>query len=119
MKATKNTIIHVARVFGMVLLGLVVVLTLAPPRFRPYTAVPHILEHGSIFLLVGLAFAMGYPERVLRVTISLVLFCAILEVAQVFVPGRHARLSDFLVDAAAACVGTVVGRLLARAIRLA
>jgi VanZ family protein len=34
-----------------------------------------------------------------------VVFSGSVEIMQLFVPGRHARLSDFAIDATAACVG--------------
>jgi len=37
-----------------------------------------------------------------------VVLIGILELLQLFVPGRHARLEDFLVDALAVCVGLAV-----------
>jgi VanZ family protein len=36
----------------------------------------------------------------------------VLELLQLLVPGRHARLEDFIVDAIAACVGFVIAALL-------
>jgi VanZ family protein len=35
------------------------------------------------------------------------MFAGFVEIAQLFVPGRHARLSDFIVDALAMCVGAL------------
>jgi VanZ family protein len=46
-----------------------------------------------------------------------VLFCAGIELAQLIVPGRHARLSDFFVDAIAICVGIFAGSTLIRMTR--
>jgi len=37
--------------------------------------------------------------------IGLALFAGAIEVAELLVPGRHARLSDFVVNALAACIG--------------
>jgi VanZ family protein len=41
----------------------------------------------------------------------LVIFAGAIEFAQIFAPGRHARISDFLVDAFAACIGVAVSAL--------
>ena len=38
-------------------------------------------------------------------TIALPIFAAAIELAQQWVPGRHVRMSDFFVDAAASCLG--------------
>jgi VanZ family protein len=37
-----------------------------------------------------------------------IMFCAALELLQLAVPGRHARVSDFLIDAGAACCGIAI-----------
>ena len=50
---------------------------------------------------------MGYPRRlVLCLTLAL-LFAGGLELLQVLVPGRHARLVDFAVDTLGAWTGSV------------
>src|SRR5262249_30208194 len=66
----------------------------------------HDLEHLLIFLATGMAFGFGYPDRFrLPTIIAQPTFAAAIEVAQIWAPGRHARMSDFLVDAAASCLG--------------
>ena len=79
--------------------------SLVPPSLRPVTGTPHNFEHLAIFLLTGIAFAIGYPRRHFRQSIGLVIFSGLIEIMQLWVPGRHARLSDFIVDASAACIG--------------
>ena len=48
----------------------------------------------------------------MAVAIALITFAAFVEVVQLFVPGRYARLSDFAIDALAAIIGLIVARLL-------
>ena len=92
----------------------IIALSLVPPGARPITFFPHKVEHAGIFLFDGFAFGITYfgYERLLN--ILAVVFCAGIELAQLMIPGRHARLSDFVVDAAAACVGIVAGSTLIR-----
>src|SRR5262249_28712992 len=53
-----------------------------------------------------MAFGFGYPDRFrLPTIIAQPTFAAAIEVAQIWAPGRRARMSDFLVDAAASCLG--------------
>jgi VanZ family protein len=101
---------------GVAWLGLlaVIVLSVVPPALRPETAAPHKLEHFAAFLVIGLAFGLGYSRRPLRVALGVVAFCALIEIAQIFVPGRHARLSDFLVDAIAATAGVMLAAFAGR-----
>jgi VanZ family protein len=86
--------------------------TLGPPRYRPHADLGQNGEHALAFVLVGLAFGIAYrSNRLLRALVAVVMIGAI-EVLQFWVPGRHARLSDFVVDALAACAGlTVVAAL--------
>jgi len=80
----------------------IVVLSLSPVSARPVTPIGHNFgsnfEHLLIFLATGGAFALGYPRRVLVLPFAMLAFAAAVEIAQMWVPGRHARLSDFLVD---------------------
>ena len=91
------------------------VLSLVAPSLRPVTILPHNLEHAAIFALAGFAAGLGYPGRPARNLAAFVIFAGAIELAQIPVPGRHARLSDFVIDALAACAGVgaafVVGTL--------
>jgi VanZ family protein len=93
----------ISRVSAWLLVLAITVLTLIPPSYRPTTEAPHSVEHLAIFLATGLAFGVGYSSRPLA--IGLPLFCGVIEIAQLWVPGRHARLGDFIVDAGASFVG--------------
>jgi hypothetical protein len=75
------------------------------------TGAPHSLEHFVIYCLTGAAFARGYNLRGDLLAVLLVVFAGAIEVAQLFVPGRHARLSDFIVDALAGLVGLALASL--------
>ena len=79
-----------------------------PPSYRPVTEASHGFEHLAIFLATGLAFGAGYPSRPFRIAVALVIFSGTVELLQQWVPGRHARLSDFLVDGTAAEFGTLL-----------
>jgi VanZ family protein len=82
--------------------------TLGPPRYRPHAALGQDGEHALAFILIGLAFGLAYPvQRRLTLIIALAAI-AVLELLQLVVPGRHARLEDFLVDAVSAGIGFAV-----------
>jgi len=103
------------RVSAWLLASAAIVLTVVPPGSRPLTGLPHTIEHFFFFLLCGLAFAAGYPRREPVLATIAVAFAASLETLQVWIPGRHARLSDFLVDACAMLAGIAIAYLLRRA----
>jgi VanZ family protein len=92
----------------------IVVLSLVPPSYRPTTEASHNIEHLAIFLTTGFAFFVAYPDRPFALAAGLVIFCGAIELSQRWVPGRHARLSDFIVDAAATCIGVGVTCVAAR-----
>jgi VanZ family protein len=102
-----------ARIAAWLLASVITVLSLVPPDYRPETAVPHNLEHFAIFVTTGLCFGIGYSRSLISVAIGLIIFSGAIELAQRLVHGRHARLSDFIVDAFAMCVGVVVGSFFA------
>src|SRR5215475_2174540 len=100
---------NMSRIVAWLALAVIIVLSLVPPSGRPTTFVPHKLEHAGIFFMDGVAFAVAYRGYEWLWSIGAVIFCAAIELAQLMIPGRHARLSDFLVDATAICVGIFAG----------
>ena len=86
---------RLSQVLAWVLVFGIVGLSIVPPDDRVVTDLPRSFEHLSIFLLTGAAFGLGYPDRYPMQSIALVLFAAAVELVQVWVPGRHPRLSDF------------------------
>ena len=105
---------NVSRTTAWIILAAIVLLTIVPPGLRPITLAPHNVEHAAVFLLDGLAFAVAYRGRELLLSIVALPLCAGLEMAQLFVPGRHARLSDFVVDFVAALMGIAAGTIIAQ-----
>jgi VanZ family protein len=90
------------------------VLSLVAPSLRPVTILPHNLEHAAIFALAGFAAGLGYPGRPIRTLAAFVIFAGAVELAQIYVPGRHATLTDFMVDALAACAGVGIAAVVAK-----
>jgi len=106
------------RISAWLLAAAIVVLSLVPPDLRPVTNAPHALEHFVIFAATGIAFGFGYGRRY-SIAIALVTFAGVIEIAQLFVSGRHARLSDFIVDAFAACIGFLASCVVAQKLETA
>jgi VanZ family protein len=79
--------------------------TLGPPEFRPHSDLGQDGEHALAFVLVGLAFGLAYTRSRLLVSAMAVILAGLVEILQLFAPGRHARFEDFAVDALAACTG--------------
>jgi VanZ family protein len=94
------------RLVAWLLAAAVTFATLGPSHYRPEApAITHDGEHALAFVLLGLAFALAYPKQRWSVAGLAVVLIGVLELLQLFVPGRHARLEDFVVDALAALAG--------------
>ena len=102
------------RVVAWLLVLTIVMLSLGPASTRPVTGAGHDFEHLLIFAATGGAFGLGYPRRIWLLPLALLAFSGAIELAQMIVPGRHARLSDFLTDAAASWVGIGLSFVLVR-----
>lgn len=100
------------RLFAWLLAAAVIFATLGPASSRPHAPITHDGEHVLAFVLVGLAFACAYPRQRLPAAGISVVLIGILELLQLFVPGRHARLEDFLVDAVSALFGFVIATII-------
>jgi VanZ family protein len=96
------------------LLVTAIVLTVVPAQIRPVTGAPSPLEHFAMFFLIGSAFALGYSRSDYPLCGAAIVFTGSLELLQHFVPTRHARLSDFVIDALAALLGISLSGLLDR-----
>jgi VanZ family protein len=107
------------RFIAWTLAVVIIILSIVPPDLRPETNVPHDLEHAGIFFLTGLAFGLAYDHSKGWLASYAVIFAAAVELSQLFVPGRHARVSDFIVDAAAMCFGLIVAWLARAQLRFA
>jgi VanZ family protein len=98
----------ILRITAWLLAAAVTFATLSPPGLRPHSNLGQDGEHAFAFVLVGLAFGLAYRQhRPLTMAIAVVMI-GVLELLQLLVPGRHARLEDFVVDALAACVGLAI-----------
>jgi VanZ family protein len=104
-------ILKLIRIAAWTVAGAIVVLSIVPAQVRPETGLPHKLEHFLVFALSGLAFGLSYHAKRGLLTLQLGIFAACVEVVQLFVPGRHARLSDFFIDAIAIVFGSAIGAL--------
>jgi VanZ family protein len=96
------------------------VLSLVPIRLRPHTGFAVPLEHIAAYAMAGGLLALGYYKRnqPFIVVLSLSLYAATLEIAQIWVPGRHPRVIDFAASSAGALIGSALAWIGLRAISL-
>jgi VanZ family protein len=98
----------ILRILAWLLAAAITFATLGPPRFRPHSNFGQDGEHAFAFVLLGLAFGLGYAQHRLLTCAIAVAGIGGLELLQLWAPGRHARLEDFVVDAVTACIGMVI-----------
>jgi VanZ family protein len=101
-----TTLTTLLRLFAWSLAAAVTFATLGPPSYRPHAS--HLGqdgEHALAFILIGLAFGLAYARHRLLTTAVAVVSIGLLEILQLWAPGRHARFEDFAVDALTACAG--------------
>jgi VanZ family protein len=101
---------------GWLALAFIVYATLSPISDRPVVAGPH-LEHFAAFALMGIAFGLAYPNRILLVVAIVVGSAFGLEALQLLTPDRHGRLVDALVKAAGGVCGISIGQLMSFLLR--
>ena len=102
---------------GWLVLAFVVYATLSPMDARPVLTLPH-LEHFAAFALMGFAFALAYPNRVLLVVALVVGTAAGLEALQLLTPDRHGRAADAFVKALGGISGISIGQTLSFLLRI-
>ena len=98
----------VARAFAWIGIAAIIVLSVVPATDRPVTGSGSTFEHFMAFALVAAAFAVGYRWSLAWLVVSALFFCGGIELLQIPLPTRHARLSDFIIDCVASCLAICV-----------
>jgi VanZ family protein len=93
---------------GWLALAFIVYATLSPIEDRPIMAGPQF-EHFAAFALMGIAFALGYPNRRRLIIATVISSAFTLEALQLLTPDRHGRVLDAIVKAAGGICGIGVG----------
>jgi VanZ family protein len=86
------------------------VLSLVPGELRPHSGVPGPLEHAAAYALASGLLLIGYHKHTQPyvIVLSLSLYAAILEIAQIWVPGRNPQFIDFAASSAGALIGAAL-----------
>jgi hypothetical protein len=88
----------IARALACFGIAAIFVLSVVPADERPVTGIGQVFEHLAAFGLVAGMFAVGYRFTLIRLLLMALLFCGGIELLQVPLPTRHARVSDFAID---------------------
>jgi VanZ family protein len=102
--------VKLAQVAVLTAVFAIVALTIVPADERLVTGLGQSAEHFLCFAIVGLAVPFAFPASIKKLLSAAVLFALAIELLQIPLPTRHARLTDFLVDALAGCIGIALGQ---------
>ena len=100
-----------ARVLATTSLLAILVLSLVPGEFRPRTMIlPPGFEHVAAYAVAAFFLGLACYQRLPPVQLVLLLtsYGALLELGQLWVPGRHGQISDVGADLAGASIGVMV-----------
>jgi VanZ family protein len=107
---------RVSSIAGWLVFAFIVFATLSPINDRPVVAGAQ-LEHFAAFAVLGLAFGVAYPKRIVLVVILILVSAFGLEALQLLTADRHARLLDAVVKAAGGVCGVGIVQLVQFALR--
>jgi VanZ family protein len=85
--------------------------TLVPRDMRPHTGMSQQIEHLTAYLSAALLIGLRLRNWRQLVQMALLLFgfAGILEIAQLWIPGRDAQFIDFVASAIGAVIGLAAG----------
>jgi len=93
---------------GLAVIALAV-LSLVPGELRPHTGFGNSLEHLAAYAIAGGLLTLGYKRnQPFIVILSLSLCAALLEIAQIWVPGRNSTIIHFAASSAGALIGSAL-----------
>jgi VanZ family protein len=98
---------RIARAVFIVGIVVLTVLLLTPGDYLPKVDLWDKLEHGLSFGVVAFTGAVAFPSRssLLRLAFGLPCLGALLEILQIFVPGREAAVGDALANTIGVAIG--------------
>jgi VanZ family protein len=107
------TVLTIARVAGLFCVLAIIALSLVPGVYRPHTGLPGKAEHFIAYCSTGTVFALGFRSRGSRVVIALglTLLAGLMEILQMWVPGRHPAIADAVVSSMGGLLGIALGGL--------
>lgn len=101
-------------VAGALSLAFVAFATLSPIELRPTTELGIGGEHLAAFAVIAAFLTFAFPKRAWQILVVVVVAAIFLEMAQLYVPGRHARWIDGATKIFGSLIGVVVGWFIAR-----
>lgn len=95
-----------AKIAAWASIAFVVYATLVPLAMRPTLGrLGTDYERFAAYVVVSALIVLAYPQHPVRIGVAVVTAALILEMAQLAIPDRDARVSDALIKAAGALIG--------------
>lgn len=107
-------LISLAAVAGVIMLSLVPSAVISGLRTPLPAAIEHALAYAALGSVLAMSLRLYSASAGLALVFGLTMLAALLETAQLFVPGRSFWLSDIVGSAVGACLGVLVIILLRR-----
>ena len=104
------SIAKAVRIASWLCLALLAILSLVPGEARPHTGLPGQAEHFFAYLMTGLFLGLGVsrPRYRIGLALGLCVYAGILEIFQIWIPGRNAALMDFAASSTGAFMGMIL-----------
>jgi hypothetical protein len=106
MKAPPS-MIKAHQILGWLAVFTIALVSLIPGDLRFHVGGSHYLHHFAAYFMVAIILAIGRRNRAQLITIAilLMLFAGILEIAQLWIPGRNSRIADFVASSLGIWIG--------------
>lgn len=105
------TCLKTLKAIGWLCVGLLVWLSWIPADLEIRTGMVGQVEHAIAYCGTGAILAFAYQEpRRWRIASGLIVLAGILEIGQLWVPGRTSQLIDFAASSVGAAIGVLIGR---------
>jgi VanZ family protein len=107
----------ILRVLALFSLVAICILSLVPGEYRPHTIIlPSVLEHVVAYTVAAFLLGSAYDGRLSPIGLVLILtiYGALMELCQLWIPGRNGHFVDIFADFAGASIGAVIASALLR-----
>jgi VanZ family protein len=103
----------VLRLSAWAAISLIALLSLVPGQDRPHVLASGQFEHFTAYFLASTVLTLAYKERIGAVRIALFLsgYSGVLEIFQLWIPGRVAQISDFAISSLGSCLGVLLASI--------